>query len=154
MCSSYVWMLINHTYPQGTLQAFDSFQICHRIQTYPAYAWWPGIVKLCQWKNVFNINIVQSGCKYVQRHFSRTQSLHKGLESRASGTLSPDALPEQLRINMTVNRDRRFCVCMCAAGCAAHQSIPFWCWAGWQGRSCWWAELVGTYSDSRTCPWG
>lgn len=66
MCSSYVWMLINHTYPQGTLQAFDSFQICHRIQTYPAYAWWPGIVKLCQWKKIFSINNVQSGCKNVQ----------------------------------------------------------------------------------------
>lgn len=47
----------NHTYPQGTLQAFDSFQICHRIRTYPAYAWWPGIVKLSKRGNIFSINV-------------------------------------------------------------------------------------------------
>lgn len=143
MCSSYVWMIINHTYPQGTLQAFDSFQICHRIQTYPAYAWWPGIVKLCQWKNAFSMNNVQSGCKYVQIHFSCTQSLHKGLESRASGALSPDALPEQLRINMTVNCDRRFCFCMCGAGmcCSPEYSLLMLGRLAGQellmGRACW-----------------
>lgn len=32
------WGCRTHTYPQGTLQAFDSFQICHRIQTCPACA--------------------------------------------------------------------------------------------------------------------
>lgn len=37
---------------------------------------------------------------------------------------------------------------------AAHRRIPFWCWAGWPGRSCWWEGLAGTYSDSHTCPWG
>lgn len=38
--------------------------------------------------------------------------------------------------------------------CVSHQSIPFWCWAGWQGMSCWWACLAGTYPGYRTCPWG
>lgn len=48
-----IWMFVffilkqmNQTYPQETLQAFDSCHICHRIQTYPAYAWRPAIVKL------------------------------------------------------------------------------------------------------------
>lgn len=32
------WRCSTHTYPQGTLRAFDSFRICRRIQTCPACA--------------------------------------------------------------------------------------------------------------------
>lgn len=99
----YIFKQINNTYPQGTLQAFDSCQICHRIQTYPAYAWWPGIVKLRDKKCCFQYQIVHNGYKYIWKKKSvmysqhphteedyknltnnnvRYYGLHKGLESK------------------------------------------------------------------------
>jgi len=56
-----------YTYPRGTLRAFDSCQICRRIQSYPAYAWWPGVVKLWE-NNVFNIKLGRMDTNKIETH--------------------------------------------------------------------------------------